>query len=401
MCSFSKLGEQRTFIYTIIVVAFVLLFQEIIFRIVFPLPEVSNFNRASYAWVTPFHKNYASNLSFRWTSEPDKINFIHDLNLYGFRTENNWRVKKESDRERIAIVGDSFVEGMSASVEETITEGFRRAGEEAKSTGKHPEIMNFGMASANSPHYLKLIRDMVPLFRPDTLILVLYANDFPAPEFEAKWIEDNYQPRFNNYWLPQAYYVISALLRGERVPRRWHPTPIPWFQPVSNPSHFLNGKSDEELSFIRPDLRKAMEQGTMNPWLADHLNGVESKLKMPGNAEPYLSSLATFLKKYGVTLRIVYLPHNLQVSDYYVQFQQKYSKPNGIRSLMGLEYQRQAKEVANITQRLNIPFLDFTSFLREEEAKGRHWYCDYDNHMRGPQYLRIGRMIQEWVSERK
>lgn len=401
MGSSAEPGMRRALAYSILVVLLIALFQEIVFRIVFPLPEVANFNRASYAWVTPFHKNYASNLSFRWVSEPDKINFIHDLNLYGFRAEKNWCVNKEKGRERIAIVGDSFVEGMSASVEETITEGFRKAGEEVKQTGKYPEVMNFGMASTNFPQYLKMVRDMVPLYRPDTLVLVLYANDFPAPEFDKKWIEDNYQPRFNKFWVPRAYYVLTAVLRGERVPRRWHPTPIPWFQPVSNPSHFLHGKSDEELSYIQPDLRKAMERGAMNPWLADHLSGVERKLKMPGNAEPYISSLATFLKKYGVTLRMVYIPHNLQVSDYYVQFQQKYSKPNGIRSLQGPEYHRQSKEVADICERLNIPFLDFTPFLREEEAKGRHWYCDYDNHMRGPQYLRIGRMIQEWVSRRE
>lgn len=401
MGSSSELGARRILLYSIIVVLFLLLFQEIIFRIVFPLPEVSNFNRASYAWVTPFHKNYASNISFRWTSEPDQISFIHDMNLYGFRTEKNWSVKKEHGRERIAFVGDSFVEGMSASVEETITEGFRKADEEVKRSGKNPEIMNFGMGGANFPHYLKLIRDMVPLFRPDTLILVFYANDFPAPKLDAKWIEDNYQPKFNKFWLPRAYYVISAVLRGERVPRRWHSKPIPWFEPLPNPSHFLYGKSDQELSYILPDLRKAMERGTMNPWSADHLSGVERKLKLPSNAEPYISNLAAFLKKYGVTLRMVYIPHNLQVSDYYVQFQQKYSKPNGIQSLLGSEYQRQVKEVADICQRLNIPFLDFTPFLREEEAKGRHWYCDYDQHMRGPSYVRTGRMIQEWVSSGK
>lgn len=392
----AKQGNHRTLLYSIIAILLLLLFQELIFRAVFPLPEVANFNRASYAWVTPYHKNYVSNLSFRWMSEPDKVDFVHDLNLYGFRTAKNWNVKREQGRKRIAFVGDSFVEGMSASVEETITEGFRKAEEEKRPPGKQPEIMNFGMASANIAHYLKLIRDMVPLFRPDMLVLVLYANDFPAPEFDQKSIEDNYQPQFNNFWLPRAYYVISTLLRNEMVPLRWHSAPIPWFQTVSNPSHFLHGKSDEELSYIQPDLRKAMERGTMNPWSADHLNKVEGKLKMPGNAEPYLSALAYFLRKYDVALRIVYIPHNLQVSDYYVQFQQKYSKQEGLRSLLGPEYQRQAKEVADISQRFNIPFLDFTSFLREEESKGRHWYCDYDQHMRGPEYLRVGRMIQEW-----
>jgi len=400
LTSSAKSGARRTLLYSVIVILLLLLFQELIFRAVFPLPEVANFNRASYAWVTPYHKNYASNLSFRWMSEPDHVDFIHDLNLYGFRTAKNWNVDKEQGRERIAVVGDSFVEGMSASVEETITEGFRKAGDETRPPGKQPEIMNFGMASANISHYLKLIRDLVPLFRPDMLVLVLYANDFPAPEFDQKWIEDNYQPQFNNFWLPRAYYVIAAVLRGERVPRRWHPTPIPWFQTVSNPSHFLYGKSDEELSYIQPDLRKAMERGTMNPWSADHLNKVEGKLKMPSNAESYISALAYFLKKYDVALRIVYIPHNLQVSDYYVQFQQKYSKPNGIRSLKDTGYQRHAKEVADSCQRLNIPFLDFTPFLREEESKGRHWYCDYDQHMRGPEYLMVGRMIQEWGSRR-
>ncbi|MEM7263389.1 MAG: hypothetical protein AAF488_15475 [Planctomycetota bacterium] len=89
-----------------LLVAYVLVVQEIAMRVLFPVPEVLNFDRIEYAPRTLGGRSEGrtslSNASFRWTSDPDGVEALHELNLYGFR-DRDWSLEPAGERGSSAI----------------------------------------------------------------------------------------------------------------------------------------------------------------------------------------------------------------------------------------------------------------------------------------------------------
>jgi len=44
----------------------------------------------------------------------------------------------------------------------------------------------------------------VPLFRPSSVILVIYANDLPGPPFDERWLESPLAARRSMLLLPRS-----------------------------------------------------------------------------------------------------------------------------------------------------------------------------------------------------
>ena len=110
-----------------------------------------------------------------------------------------------------------------------------------------------------------------------------------------------------------------------------------------------------------------------------------------------LGQLRAFTRSHGTELRIVYLPFSTQVSDYYIPFQQKYATEHEVDSLLGPEFQIHQEQLRRTCAELGIPFLDLTPLLRRVEQQSEHLYWDFDEHMRGATYLRVGATISRWV----
>ena len=387
-------SKQRVF--RLGVGALLIALQETLFRGVFPLPEISNFDRISYSVVPDaFRSAHPSlmNASYLWLSEPDDLRSVQNLNLYGFRDPRSWKVGPARSGTRVMFVGDSFVEGVGAGDDETIPLAF---GREAQRRPERVETLNLGVSGANLKEYLRLIRDAVPLFRPDTLILIFYANDFPAAPFDPSWLGEPLRPIFFKPWVPRLAHVLKRATRGEAVPRRWHPQPFAFFRPVPDPANPMTSCPPGYETFVEPALVDAMRRGTLNPNLLDHLGVVEPRLKEPMNIDPHMSALQAFLRPYRTRLLIGYLPHPMQVSDYYLDFEKRYSRNKEMASLTHARYQGHAAALGHMCKRLGLPFLDLTPRLREEEGHGVRLFWDFDNHMRGRGYTFVGRVVYDW-----
>ncbi|MGC8908675.1 MAG: SGNH/GDSL hydrolase family protein [Desulfomonilaceae bacterium] len=235
---------------------------EIISRIIFPVAEVCNFNRILYSPLCgSFQRNHGgiekywlANTSFIWNSFPDKASFVHHLNLYGFR-DKDWLVRKAS--QRIMFVGDSFVEGFMSSDDATIPAGFAA---ESEKHGYNFEVMNMGIGGAGPLEYVKLIRDAVPIFHPDHLIVVFYANDFPAPPISPRLIEERLSPCYRNAWIPRLALVSGRLLNGLPVPLRWRHGRFKFIPSIPDPANPLSNRLDS-MNGVRPEILRAMERG--------------------------------------------------------------------------------------------------------------------------------------------
>jgi len=377
-----------------------LVFLELALRILFPLPEVLDFDRIHYSPhpLTPdeAHATSLGRASFVVASDPDGLEFVHRLNLYGFR-DRDWPLRKPPGATRVAFLGDSFVEGFMASGSDTIPAGFEQA---ALARGASVDVMNLGVSAADFPEYLRLARDSVPLFHPDLLVLVLYVNDFGPTPYDPAWLAEPVKPVLSSPWQPRLLHVVRALREGRRLPRRWTERPFPFFAAVPDPA---NPWSDPEYAqrcrtFVDPGMEEAIKRGRFNPFAIDSLPLQERLLLTSHDRTPHLRALRAFCERHGTHLRVVYFPNRNQVSDRYRGAYRRFSRDTLAASFTGAKYQRQARQLRSACERLGLPFLDLTPLLREWEKEKGPLFRKYDEHMTGEGYLLVGSAIYSWWS---
>lgn len=372
----------------------VLLLQEAAFRWVFPTPEYPSFNRVHYGprpkWVYgPLRENMNSRYLYR--SKPDGTESINSVNVYGFRDPSDWPVAKSDGRTRVMFIGDSFVEGLLTDDEHTIPAQFAKQAEQA---GTPVEVMNLGISGAGVSDYASLIHDAVPAFKPDVVMLVFYENDFPAPPLEFELARPVRSVRLANAWTPRAVTVVKRALNHRTLPRRRPGAISPVYFKVPDPGNPLSNPTTRARAerYVDPELMSEMTDGTLSPWLLDHLTHTEKSLRAPIDAPGLLRQLQAFTKEQGVKqLILAFIPPAVQVSNYYIAFAERLSELKGVTSLQGPEYQKHGPALATASAALGIPFLDFSQDLRKEEASGNHLYWNYDTHMRAVGYGLVAR----------
>jgi lysophospholipase L1-like esterase len=369
--------------------AAVFVLQELALRFAFPLPEIASLNRADYMRRPPGDpRRPLRSLRIVWESAPDAAHFEHSLNAYGFR-DREWRLAREPGVARVLFAGDSFVEGTMARDEETIP---RRFEAQAARAGRRVEAMNFGVMGAELSHYFQLVDDAAPLFRPDAVILVLFANDLPPPAFD---VERAPARRFDPL-LPRLVEVGRMLAAGEMPPLRLRLRAVSYHVPASDPRHLWHGREAEVLARARPDLARAVIEGRFNPYRVGGSSHLAEALRTPIELERPLRFLDRVAARSGGRLFVAYLPDRTQVSDGYAAFEAALGADGP--DLHAPEFQRHASELARDCAAAGVPFLDLSPALREAEAGGRRLYWNYDDHMRAEGYALVARELFAWWS---
>lgn len=390
-----KSSSARVRLYYLILAVVFFATQELLFRLVFPVPEISNFNRVNYSMLfqdtPPGSVQYLSNAAFSWASDPDEAEFVHHLNLYGFR-DVTWPVEGNG---RVMFIGDSFVEGFMTSDDKTIPRGFAAA---AMAAGRPLETMNMGIGASGIVDYLAVIRDAVPIFLPETVVLVMYANDFADNGAASDSLDEVTAQIRSNPYIPRLYVVVSTLARGGSVATRWLKPPflfLPTAESESSPLH------DEEFvahirSFVSPEILEAMQRGRFNPFMVNQHTIYSAYLPRPKDMSSVIERTKNFVEAHGSRLLVVHIPYKGQVSDHYLAALRQFDENKQLASLMPAQYQLHADMLRADCERHDVPFLDLTDFLREREARGERVYWEYDEHMKAETYLLLGRRIYQF-----
>ncbi|MDJ0848349.1 MAG: SGNH/GDSL hydrolase family protein [Myxococcota bacterium] len=371
------------------------LLQELALRFFFPVPEVLGFGRHDYSPQDGARPGSAlGHASFRWTSDPDGFSYVHRLNLYGFR-DDEWRLRAGPGVTRVAFVGDSFVEGFSTDAESTLPASFARLAREA---GLRLEALNLGVGGADLRGYARLLRDALPLFAPDDVVLVFYANDLVPTTLDAAALGERPAPRRVSAWTPRLWTLQAELRAGRRVARRWHEAPFDFLPAVPDPRNRFTREREAAVldRYVEPAIARAMRGGRFNPALATWFPWASRALARPVDVTPLLRQLAERVDRDGTRLFLVYMPTKSQVSDRYVPYQQEYSPPGAAVPLTGETYQTHALWLARSCASLGVPFLDLTPALRALEASGRELYWRYDDHLRPEGYRVAAGEIFSW-----
>jgi len=383
--------------------------QELLFRFVFPLPDVVGFNRIRYQLLAGAHPNVQESVrrglvydKLLLESEPDGFREIHSLNLYGFRGPD-FAVEPAADRPRILLVGDSVTEGQGTPDSSTIAMELSRL----MAAGHRPsEVINLGVIAASLPHLIALTRDAVGLLKPRTLVLVLYANDLPAPIYAAQLDQPApvFQRRTVPWWMPRAAELLARVARNQPMYRRWPHTPVRFFAPVPDPTNPFSwwAKAPDDLD---PALYRAMAAGTLNPWLREQSQAIPGMLahdfETGGSPGRFLRRIQDLCTASGTHLVVAYVPFCGVVHPRYATSLIRLGMPAGSAQALSHDpvFRRQNAFLAKLSETLHLHLADTTEDLMRAESDGVPQYWNFDTHPRPAGYATIARRIHRALRE--
>lgn len=367
-----------------------LLLQEIVLRLVFPLPELSNFDRAQFVpKKNEFQGGFVRNKSFEWWSLPDtSAPFQLNYNKYGFR-DDDWQVGKPQPKKRVMFVGDSFVEGIMVDNDQTIPRFF----EISKPAGSI-ETMNAGMLGTGVQEYLQFIADAVPIFQPDVVMMVIYANDFTSESVSIP--SHNLAEEYFDRTTPRLFELLKQNRQGNPVPsifRFSSPTVLP---DSAQPTYPFATRIAEMYNHADSTIVSAMLRARFNPYKLNEIIRMERALREPCNLLVPLDFFKFYSEKHSFEPVVVFIPCRHQVTDNYLEFEYAVSKrfDRTIR-LTDSKYQLNVELLKRNCHELGLKLIDTSDTLKQMEIEGLHTFWNYDDHMRVEGYHAVGQFVAD------
>lgn len=404
-------SRRRWWLFRIGILLLIAVGQEGVFRLLFPLPEVERFNRIEYQQMATEHPNFSAVINqglaydrLLVESRPDGFSEVHGLNLYGFRGPD-FRVDPDPGRRRILLIGDSVVEGEGVGDSGTISADWSRL---LAKDGISAEVINLGVIAASLPHLWILTRDAVRLLEPDDVVLMLYANDLPAPEFahgEFDWSGPKFPRTPAELWRkPRAAALVDRVILDQPILRRWPHLPIRFFAPVPDLTNPWTGveKRPADLSTW---LYEDMITGRLNPWLYRQSKDMPGLLshdfETGGSPKEFLERVDEVRRRSGARLIIGYTPFCGVVHKRYANTQIELGMDQKAAEGLSTDprYRSQNRILAEVCDELNLPLADATEALEAAEATGHPQFWRYDTHPNAEGYATIAAALHDvWRS---
>ncbi len=382
---------------------------EMLSRFVLPLPVVKNFNRIQFtklgtfgglAEVAKTGGSPTSEFSYRppqplrnvkisWISDPDGVDEVHTLNLYGFRGPD-FVIEKAPGTRRVIFLGDSFTEGFGVADDATIPVAFQR-----ELGNEKLEVLNLGIGAIGLRTISALASIAIPLLEPDYVVLVVYQNDLPAPPLNSDLLQPGFKPVHARWWLPRLVQTGINVWRQQSPALFYHRGPFAFFSAVPHPSNPRRDAVDDEN--YPPEIAAAMRAGRFNPFMPLVAAGLEKRLLLPLDAETSGKLHLSYMKKlcglHGCSLLTGFIPVDVTVSDHYYPFWNHLGANFNAPSLTTPAYTQQQRVLGNAADELKIPFVDTTAGLRRQESRGQRMYSNYDEHMNAAGYALVGKEL--------
>jgi lysophospholipase L1-like esterase len=271
-----------------------------------------------------------------------------------------------------------------AADDETIPRAFEAA---AAREGRRVEAMNLGVMGADLGHEFQLVHDAAPLFAPDAVILVIFANDLPTTGIA---VESRAARRFDAR-VPRLLAVAGLLAAGEMPPLALPLREVRYHAPASDPRHPWHGREDEVRARVRADVADAVLAGRFNPYRVGGASTLAEALRMPIEMEAPLRWLSHTVARSGARLLVAYLPDRTQVTRRYAPFEAALGANDS--DLTAPAFQAHRRALARACRAAGVPFLDLLPLLRRTDASPAPLWWDYDDHMRAEGYRLVGEAL--------
>jgi hypothetical protein len=172
---------------------------------------------------------------FIWlASDAPRLDYVADVVRFAPNQEGVWRVRNEiagayrinaqgwnsgvgdytgarrADVDRIAVVGDSYVEAVEVANTASLGEALGSALEDAG--GGATEVYRFGISGAPLSQYVHMVEREVVGYRPDWIVVVVIHNDFDE---SYRFVQGRYRSSFMKFQIEHGEVV------GEDPPTPW------------------------------------------------------------------------------------------------------------------------------------------------------------------------------------
>jgi GDSL-like Lipase/Acylhydrolase family len=140
----------------------------------------------------------------------------------------DYRKARRPGVERIAVVGDSYIEALQVPYNRSVGEDL--AADFAADDGGRVEAYRFAISGAPMSQYLQMIEHAVAPYRPDWVVVLIVHNDFDE-SYKFK------QGRYTSSFLKLR--VKDGRVLGEIPPTPWHPGMVEWLRQTATARFFL------------------------------------------------------------------------------------------------------------------------------------------------------------------
>ena len=196
--------------------------------------------------------------------------------------------------------------GDSATIARELERRLARGGERA-------EVINLGVIAATLDHLTILARDSISLLRPTDVVVILYANDLPASQYNPIYDQPgpDFRPWKEKWWMPRVLTLFGRFIREEPFYHRWPHPAIRFFAPVPDRANPWSDSKGPPAA-LDPELYRQMTRGTLNPWLSGQSTDMPRQLAHDftekGSPERHLMRMADVCRSVGARLRVAYVP---------------------------------------------------------------------------------------------
>ena len=244
------------------------------------------------------------------------------------------------------------------------------------------------------------MRDAVALLRPMEVVVILFANDLPAPPYspELDLPSPGFRRRTEPWWFPRGVELIQRSVRNEPIYRVWPHAPVRFFAPVPDPSNPWTGSTGPS-SGLDPAIYDAMVAGTINPWLKEQSEAIPGMLAHDftrgGSPTRFLLRMDGLCKPMGIRFHVAYVPFCGVVHPRYAMSLSQLGMQPATALALSRDplYRRQNQHLADVCSALGLTLADATADLVQAEEAGVPQYWKYDTHPRPAGYATIARRI--------
>ena len=192
-----------------------------------------------------------------------EFNVIARINSLGFRDQEYLLPKR--NKFRIIVIGDSFTFGWGVNIQDTWVKHLEK---KFKKENPEVEILNLGRSGASPETYESIAARVVPVLKPDLVIIaLLQGNDLlqllPATEPESATPSQNLTFwKLLNIATANAYPNILRLLSATALQTEVKPV---WQDQVNSILQRLSPTEKNRLQSLHPTARKYFLNGELNP----------------------------------------------------------------------------------------------------------------------------------------
>lgn len=312
------------------------------------------------------------------SSVPGEYDVIAHINNYGFRG-SDMTLQKQVGMKRIFVVGDSFTFGVGANDEETIPALLQKKLDPGK---KEFEFINVGRGNTSPLIYYLRLREEIPKFRPDAVVMLLDFSDLWEDwRFEQNLVYDAQgKPDHLNPYYEYGKFNLWNYLRANSVFCSYvHNKVVRTFLAIKKlgfrkyfQSVVLEGKRSKAV------VATVSKDDTMEFDGKIFLRGRERESEIKNNfprTAKYILMTKKLCESYGVRFLLAMYPYGIQVGP------EQWGKG---RVYWGFEEGRTYTDtfsfdlVQDFAKENHVPFINLLGTLRAHA--GQKLYFDYDGH---------------------